>query len=176
MKKFFIVSTAMLLFVIATPQKTAAQFEIGKHYIGPSIGFAFGASTIILGANYEYGILWEEVGNIGVGGIFRYWHYSEGYASYTDIAIGAQANYHFKMKNKKFDPWAGLTLAFDFGSSSWSGPYEDDYWDSDSYGGMWLTLNGGFRYWISPKIGLNGRLAFGTLGYGGIELGVDFKL
>jgi hypothetical protein len=175
MKKSSIIITLLLSVLIFMPNQTKAQFEVNKHYLGPSIGFAFGASTVSFGANYEYGILWEEVGNIGVGGIFRYWSYSEGYWSYTDIVIGAQANYHFKLKNRKFDPWAGLVLAFDIGSSDWSGPY-DDYWTDDSYGGMWFAINAGARYWISPTIGLNGRLSFGSLGYGGIEFGVDFKL
>ena len=175
MKKTAIILFAVSLLLLIAPVKSQAQFEIGKSYLGPSIGFAFGASTISLGANYEYGILWEEVGNIGVGGIVRYWSYSSGYWSYTDILIGAQANYHFKLKNKKFDPWAGLVLAFDIGSSNWSGPY-DDYWTDTSNSGLWFAINGGARYWISPTIALNGRLAFGTLSYGSIEVGVDFKL
>ncbi len=173
MKKLFIVSAALLLIMLFTSKTALAQFEINKNYLGPTIGLAFGASTISFGANYEYGIRLEEIANIGIGGVFRYWSYSDGYWSYTDIVIGAQTNYHFKFKNKKIDPWAGIILAFDFGSSNWSGPYSNS--SNNSYGGMRISFNGGARYWISPTIALNGRFAFGTLGYGGIEIGVDFK-
>ena len=40
---------------------------------------------------------------------------------------------------------------------------------------MWLAAQGGARYWISPTLVITGRIGFGTLGYSGLDLGVDFK-
>ncbi len=172
----------LLLFVTNT---NMAQFEAGKHFAGPSIGLTFLGSTFQLGANYEYGMNVKEIGidapgTLGIGGILRYWSYSEGYYSgnwsYTSIVIGVQGNYHFKSGDGKFDPWTGLILAYHAGSVSWDGPDRESWWAEPSYGGMWLGAHVGARYWISPTMALSGRLGFGTLSYGALDIGVDFKL
>lgn len=155
-----------------------AQFEPDRHYLGPSIGLSFLGSAPQFGANYEYGMTLKDFGTIGIGGIFRYWSYSEDFLSwgwnYTDVLIGAQGNYHFKVDNSKFDPWAGLVLAYDAGSVSWDGPGGYNY-ASPSYGGMFLGLHGGARYWISPNLAISASIGYGSLSYGALDLGVDFK-
>lgn len=156
------------------PSTLHAQFEAGKSYIGPSIGFAFLGSTPDFGVSYEYGLNLKNFGTVGIGGLFRYWGYTTSYWKYQDILIGAQGNYHFVIKGSKFDPFLGLVLAYDAGSVSLRGPYS--YIVSPSYGGFWLAGQGGARYWISNKIAISGRIGFGTLGYSGLDLGVDFKL
>ena len=99
---------------------TYPQYEVGKHYAGPSIGLSFLGSTAQLGLNYEYAFVIKDFGTVGAGGIFRYWGYKESFLggswSYTNILIGGQFNYHFRMDNKKFDPWVGAVLAYDAGS------------------------------------------------------------
>ncbi len=155
-----------------------AQFTPNKNYLGPSIGLSFLGSTPQFGANYEYSMDLENFGRVGIGGIFRYWSYSEDYYdggwNYTDILIGAQGNYHFILETDKFDPWVGLTLAYDAGSVSWDGP-SGDYYSSPTYGGFFIGASAGARYWISPTIGISARVGFGSLSYGGLDLGVDFK-
>jgi len=157
---------------------TKAQFTPNNHYLGPSIGLSFLGSTPQFGANYEYGMDLENFGRVGIGGIFRYWSYSENYFqgdwSYTNILIGAQGNYHFKLESDKFDPWVGLVLAYDAGSVSWDGPGGYNY-ASPTYGGLFLGAQGGARYWFSPTIAVIARIGFGTLSYGALDLGVDFK-
>jgi hypothetical protein len=166
----------MLLF-FQCPLK--AQYTVDNHYVGPSIGLSFLGSTFQIGGNYEYALNVENFGKIGVGGIFRYWGYSDafntGKLSYTNIFIGAQGNYHFEIKgNDQLDPYAGLVLAYDGGSVSYSGPAGN--YATPSQGGVWLGFQGGIRYFINPNLAITGRVGFGTLSYGALELGVDFKL
>ena len=177
MKNTIRILTLFLTALFFTPN-THAQYEIDKHYAGPSIGLSFLGSTAQLGLNYEYAFVIEDFGTVGAGGIFRYWSYKESFFggswSYTNILIGGQFNYHFKMDNKKIDPWLGAVLAFDAGSvnTSYSGNIRRD---DPTHGGLWLGFQGGARYWITPTIALTGRVGFGTLSYGALELGVDLK-
>ena len=167
----------LLALFISTFDETSAQTELNKHYLGPSVGISFLGSTFQIGLNYEYALHQDDIGIVGIGGIFRYWGYSESYEdgkySYSDVLIGAQGNYHFRIADKRFDPFAGLVLAYDAGTVDWEG---EEPRDTPVYGGFWIGLHGGLRYWINPKVALNGRLSFGTLGYGAIEFGVDFKI
>ncbi len=155
-----------------------AQFTPNKHYLGPSIGLSFLGSAPQFGANYEYSMDVKNFGRVGIGGIIRYWSYSESFYDggwkYTDVLIGAQGNYHFKLDTDKFDPWIGLTLAYDAGSVSWDGPSGSIY-SSPTYGGFFIGANAGARYWVSPTVGVSARVGFGSLSYGGLDLGVDFK-
>lgn len=159
---------------------TNAQYDVQKHYLGPSIGLSFLGSTAQLGLNYEYAFEIKDFGIVGAGGILRYWGYKEtfhgGSWSYTNILIGGQFNYHFKLDNKKFDPWLGAVLAFDGGSVKTTYSSANVYRADPSHGGLWLGFHGGARYWLTPTIGLSGRVGFGTLSYGALELGVDWKL
>lgn len=167
----------ILLVFVFSSEKASAQFELNKHYIGPSVGFSFLGSTFQIGLNYEYAVHQDNVGIIGVGGIFRYWGYSEefpdGKYSYSDVLIGGQASYHFLVEDKKYDPYAGIVLAYDAGTVDWEGEQPHN---TPVYGGFWIGIHGGLRYWINPVLAINGRVSFGTLSYGAIEVGVDFKL
>lgn len=168
----------LFIFTAIVATNTQAQYEVGKHYAGPSIGLSFLGSTAQLGLNYEYAFVIKDFGTVGAGGIFRYWGYKEtffgGSWSYTNILIGGQFNYHFKIDNKKIDPWVGAVLAYDAGSVDLKSN-NNVFYAEPSHGGFWLGFHGGARYWISPTIALMGRVGFGTLSYGALELGVDFK-
>lgn len=174
MKNIFNSLVIILFLIILFSNKTEAQYEVNKHYLGPEIGFVFNGSTLQFGANYEYALNIQDIGNIGIGGIFRYWSFGDADWHYTDIVIGGQGNYHFRLKNKKLDIWSGLVLGYDFGSWSYDGP--DSGFLEPTYGGFILTVNGGARYWFSPTIAVTARLGFGSLSYGALEFGVDFKL
>lgn len=172
------ISIFHLLIFLFTASGLFAQFTVDRDYAGPTIGLSFLGSTAQFGLNYEHSMEIQDFGIIGIGGVFRYWGYSENFGTYgkwkySDVLIGAQGNYHFKMKNDKFDPWAGLILAYDAGSVSWDGP--DGNYASPSYGGLFLGLHGGMRYWFSPTLAAVARIGFGTLSYGALDLGVDFK-
>ena len=159
-----------------------AQFEESKSYIGPSLGLSFLGSVPQFGANYEYGMSLKQIGldgpgKIGVGGIIRYWSYSEDFSlgkwSYTNFLIGAQGNYHFQI-NDNMDPWLGLVLAYNGGSVSWDGP-ESKYLSEPTNGGLWLAGHCGMRYWFSSSLAVTARIGFGTLSYGALDVGLDFK-
>ncbi|NWF89262.1 MAG: hypothetical protein HXY50_07330 [Ignavibacteriaceae bacterium] len=171
--------TLSILFWLVLFISTAnAQYDVEKHYFGPSIGLSFLGSTAQLGLNYEYAFVIKDFGTVGAGGLFRYWGYKESFYggswSYTNILIGGQFNYHFKIDNRKFDPWAGAVLAYDAGSVDLK-DNRNHYYAEPSHGGLWLGFQGGARYWITPTLALTGRIGFGTLSYGALELGVDFK-
>lgn len=168
-------SLIVILFLLII-KNANAQYEVGKHYAGPSLGLSFLGSTAQLGLNYEYAFEIKDFGTVGAGGIFRYWGYKEGFfggnRDISNILIGGQFNYHFKIDNTKFDPWAGVVLSFV--TASVKRNYASIY-SEPSYGGFWLGFHGGTRYWLTPTIALTGRVGFGTLSYGALEVGVDWK-
>ncbi len=179
MKRSLLLTVAVLF--LAIPFVAFGQyFEAGKSYAGPSIGLSFLGSTPEFGLNYEYGMKME-FGTIGIGGLFRYWGYSDdwGYGKfkYSNILIGAQGNYHFKMDaGSKLDPYAGIILGYDASSATWTGASSYyGFTPSVSSGGLVLNAHGGCRYWISPTLAIVGSIGYGSLSYGALDIGVDFK-
>jgi len=176
-EKVFPISLSFVISLVLFASNANAQYTADNNYLGPSIGFAFLGSTPDFGVSYEYGLDFQNFGLVGIGGLLRYWGYSESYFDgqwkYSNILIGAQGNYHFVVSNNKIDPYVGLVLAYDAGSVSWSGPGGN--YSTPAYGGLWLAVQGGMRYWVSPTIAITGRIGFGTLSYSGLDFGVDFK-
>lgn len=174
MSKYFTLATVVL--ILCLPFVAQSQFQAGKSHAGPAVGLSFLGSTFQFGANYEYGMK-TDFGTVGVGGLFRYWSYGEEYLSgewkYTDILVGAQGNYHFKLENVKIDPWAGLVLAYDAGSVKWGGQFAT--FDKPTHGGLFLGAHAGARYFFSPTMALSGRFGLGTLSYGSLDIGLDWK-
>ena len=170
-----VIGVLLTIFLVSVSN---AQYTPDKNYIGPSVGLSFLGSTPQFGVNYERSMVLENFGTIGIGGIFRYWGYSNDYYfgkwKYTDILIGVQGNYHFKMESDTFDPWVGLVLAYDAGSVSWDGPGGYNY-ATPTYGGLFLGAHGGARYWVSPTIAISASIGYGSLSYGALDVGVDFK-
>jgi hypothetical protein len=178
MKRSLLITAVVLLLTIPFVGYSQPYFEAGKSYFGPSIGLSFLGSTPEFGLNYEYGMKME-FGTIGIGGLFRYWGYSEDYYfgkwKYTNILIGAQGNYHLKMDpGSKLDPWVGLILGYDASSVSYDGPSGYNY-ASPTSGGLVLNVQGGARYWFSPTIAVRASVGYGSMSYGALDLGVDFK-
>jgi hypothetical protein len=180
MKKYMLLVVALLLLSALS----TAQFTKEKNYIGPSIGLYFHGSTLIWGANYEYSLPTNVgPGILGIGGLIRYWSWSAdgGYYAgqswgwdYSDFMIGAQANYHFKVGDDKFDPFAGLTLAYDIGSVSYTGP-SDYHYVEPSWGGLFLGIDGGCRYWFNSSWAGTVRLGFGSSSFSVIDIGADYR-
>ncbi|MCB0729590.1 MAG: hypothetical protein KDC88_01045 [Ignavibacteriae bacterium] len=172
------------LFVIIFPSILFGQFAIHKHIAGPTLGFSFLDNTVQLGLNHEYGISLDELGlnetgKLGIGGVLRYWSYSENFPnvnwSYTNLLLGFQSNYHFYMANEQIDPWAGLILAYNVGSVKNEIKTIGYLVKDKSHGGIWLGLNAGVRYWFSNNTALNIRIGFGTSNYGALDIGFDYK-
>lgn len=173
-----------LFFILILPSVIFGQFETNKNHLGPSVGFSFLGSTIQFGLNHEYGISLEElgidkVGKLGIGGVFRYWDYKENFPNvewdYTDILVGIQTNYHFYMANDKVDPWAGLIIAYDFNSVNSKIKTVGYEAIEESYGGLWIGAQAGARYWFNKDMAISIRIGFGTINYGSLDLGFDYK-
>lgn len=164
---------------------TFSQYEPDKHIVGPSVGFSFLGSTTQIGINHESAVMIKELGfdkpgMLGVGLIFRYWNYSENFNyvewDYTDIMFGLQTNYHFYFSNDRIDPWIGFIFAYDFGSVDIKYPegiVEDTI--EPANGGLWIGAHAGARYWFRENMAISIRIGFGTLSYGALDLGFDYK-
>jgi len=145
----------------------------GRTYVGPSVGFSFLGSVPNLGGNVEYAL--DQ--NIGVGGLIRYWSYSQDLIlskySYSNILIAGQANYHFRLGVDKLDPYVGIILGYDIQSVTLkSGTGKEGV----SGSGFVATPYGAVRYFFRDNMAFVARFGYGTFSYGALEVGLDFRL
>ena len=156
-----------LLMALIT-DNSEAQFKKAGLFLGPNLTLA--TTPIGFGGDIEYGI----TDNFGLGGYLRYWGRSEAGWSWSVIIPQAQGAYHFMPRNE-LDPYVGARLGYAIFSTS--GTYS-----GSSGSDLFLTGVGGLRYYLSPKVSLNGSLEFrigGTDYFGtglGLVAGVDFTL
>jgi outer membrane protein W len=146
-----------------------AQYQEGKNTLGLLVGIGGGdlkgtdATPVAVEYNFynfhpkvQFGVMaaWastSEEFNYGWG---------VGKWSYTYIILAAQANYHF-MPNEKFDPFAGLSLGYNIGSSTWE-------WKTGSggspasatVGGFFWSAQAGCNYWFSPQWAAQVRVGY----------------
>jgi hypothetical protein len=174
----------LFLLILFLPFTLIGQFDLNKHVAGPSLGFSFLGSALQYGINHEYSFNMEDIGidskgKLGIGGILRYWNYSENFThvkwDYSNVLIGVQSNYHFYMANDHIDPWFGIIFAYNVGSTDTEIKIPSISIEEDSHDGFWLAANAGIRYWINENIALSIRIGFGTLSYSGLDLGFDYK-
>lgn len=176
-KSFFII---VLLFLITVSAN--GQLKERDNLLGGSLGFWARRSVPTFGINYENQITQAGIGTIGLGGVFRFYTYSESYP-YTDyrysfVSFGFQANYNFnQIGDGKFVPFVGLVLGYVSFSSSYTTVYGHTvYYASYPYSsGMWVWGQAGFRYFFSPNVAGSVRLNGGNFDFNTIELGVDFR-
>ena len=177
-KKYFL----LLLFL---PSILLGQLDINKHLLGPSVGFSFLGSTLQFGLNHEYTlglnqIGLAETGILGIGGVFRYWKYSENFRDYekkyVDILLGIQTNYHFYMSDDNIDPWFGIVVAYDFGNTDVSITNSNVNILEEDYAGFFIGVNAGLRYWVANNMALSTRIGIGTSSYAALEIGFDYKI
>ncbi len=173
-----------LLLLLIYPSILFGQLEINKHILGPSLGFSFLGSTLQYGVNHEFSIGLKQIGMaesgiIGIGGVFRYWQYSESFRDYdwdyTDVLIGLQTNYHFYISDDSIDPWFGIVIAYDFGDAdiTFINPNIGKF--DKEYGGFFIGANAGLRYWITNNMAISSRLGIGSSSYAALEFGIDYK-
>ncbi len=157
----------------ALPAAEPSGVGVGYMDIGPVLGLGG-----IAGASIQFGGRFENIfkslpdmgdGLLGleVGG--DWYSYSEGvFGSFTFIAIGVTANYHFKMENKKFDPFIGLGLG-DLIASAPSACGGLCNYNS----GIYFIGRVGARYFLSDAMAL---YADAGSGYGALHVGLTFKM
>ncbi len=175
MKKIGCMLAAVVLFLSFSPSGVLAQsVKKGNFLLSPGIGFGYlYAGGVTIGVNGEYAFTDE----ISGGGYLAYTRWDYGYqsfdANYNFIDFGARASYHFakllKLKDMKFDPYAGAQLGFVSSSYDYdgSGSYNDGY-DGGVRGGLYA----GARYFFKDNIGVYGEVGFALCP---IMIGATFK-
>ncbi len=127
-----------------------------------------GGAGIAFGARYEKIIKALPDMNDGLLGIMvgvDWYSYSVPGYSLSFIPISASANYHFKMDNKKFDPFVGAGLGYRIASASgFAGSYSS---------GIYFIGVIGMRYFLSDKMALYADAGAGS---GALHVGLSWKL
>ena len=140
------------------------------------LGGISGAS-IAIGGRFEKAI--KDLPDLG-GGVLGieagldWYHYNYtpsgiDYGGVTVIPVGVTANYHFKLENRKIDPFLGLGLG-----------YEHISWDCGVFNcsgagssGIYFVGRAGLRYYLTPKAALYFDAGAGAAT---IDVGVVVKL
>jgi hypothetical protein len=171
-----ILGTLLMLAVVGTAQEAAGQegFTVGHTDVGPTVGLGgIGSASLAIGGRLERG--WRAMPDLGDGIVglqigADYYSWSVGSSSWSYIPIGATANYHFVLENRKIDPFLGLGLGYSIVSCNF-----------DGFGGTDLCANSaiyfigraGGRYFFSDRMA-----AYADAGAGAatLNVGLMFKL
>ena len=156
----------------ARPQAVSGV-SLGYSDLGAVIGLGgIGDADIALGGRFER--VFKALPDMG-GGLLGiqvgvdWYHWSTGYsypggsgsASATVIPIGVTANYHFKMTEKKFDPFIGAGLGYEVANSDACVVYLGTRYcgGSGSYdSGIYMIVKGGLRYFMNQSTALYAEL------------------
>lgn len=120
----------LLLALTVAPRVSAAQategFGLGYTDVGPIVGLGnLGGAGLAIGGRFER--VFKALPDLGDGllGIqvgLDWWSFNYGFiggnSSISYIPIGVTANYHFKMENKKIDPFLGSGLGYQIVSAT----------------------------------------------------------
>ncbi len=160
--------------VLATSSLEAGAqggIAVGYSDVAGVVGLGgIGDASIALGGRYEKII--KPLPDMGDGllgiraGVDWYTFSVLGY-SWSYIPVSASANYHFKMENKKFDPFVGAGLGFYIVSepSGYSGPGFNS--------GLYFIGVVGMRYFLSDNMAF---YADAGAGAGSLHVGLSWKL
>ena len=169
------------LFIVSASAR--AQFETDHSYIGPHLGLGAYQSSISFGGDFEYAATKPGEagpGRIGVGATVDYWSWSGGsgnsyYWTYSWIPVNFFGAYHYPLKNRKWDLFAGLGLGYIIVNASWHRPDGGTIDESPVAYNSGLFWNGvvGARYFMSPGFAVHGRLGWGA---SVLSVGVDVGL
>jgi hypothetical protein len=167
--------------VVALPSMASAQdrtLSVGYTDIGAVIGLGnIGDAGIAIGGRFERVI--REVPSLGTGTIgiqIAADVYSYDYGFNTDysfryIPIGATANYHFNLENKKLVPFVGVGLGYTVISCS----YDDAVpgFDICPNSGLYFIGKAGARYFFQDNLALYGDVGAGAAT---LNVGLTFKI
>ncbi|MEX2154737.1 MAG: hypothetical protein WD825_15450 [Gemmatimonadaceae bacterium] len=150
-----------------------AQIPVGHTDIGPTLGLGgIGSAGIAFGGRFEkiFKPLPEHGGgNLGVQAGLDYYTWSGAGYRWAYIPIGVTANYHFKLQDKKIDPFLGLGLGLSIVSCNYSGTGVAACGNSAIY----LIGRAGARYFLNPKTALYADLGAGAAA---LNMGLMFKM
>ncbi len=174
----------LLLFILTVSLATSvSQIKYQDQLFGGTLGFWAKGSTPIFGANYEFQLPPAGMGTIGIGGMVRYWTYTEKYQNndqrdFTVFMASGQLNYNFNQLGQgKFVPFIGIVTGFQNVNAKYTSFTNTNIiaYDTEYKSGFLVWLQGGARYFFSKKIAGVARLGLGNLDFSTLELGVDYK-
>lgn len=149
----------------------SGAISVGYSDVAAVLGLGgIGEASIALGARYEKII--KPLPDMGDGllgiraGVDWYTFSVLGY-SWSYIPISGSVNYHFKMENKKFDPFVGAGLGFYIVSepSGYTGPGYNS--------GLYFVGVIGMRYFLNENMAF---YADAGAGAGALHVGLSWKL
>jgi hypothetical protein len=172
-----ILGTLLVFACMLTAQQAAGQdgFNVGHTDIGPTLGLGgIGSASMAIGGRLERG--WRTMPDLGDGIIglqigADYYSWSGAGWSYSWIPIGATANYHFVLDNRKIDPFLGAGLGYTIVNCSWEG---SGFGNACGYSSnLYFIGRAGGRYFFSDRMS-----AYADAGAGAatINIGLMFKL
>jgi len=171
------------IFLLCIIASARGQLQEHDNLIGGTLGFWAHKSSPTFGFNYENQITQAGIGTISIGGLFRYWTYTDNYSNgdsrkYAFSSFGLQSNYNFnQIGDGKFVPFLGLFVGYNNVNQTYTdvtkhGTYETDISYSS---GAWLWGQAGVRYFFSNNVAGVARLGLGNQDFYELEIGVDFK-
>ena len=150
---------------------------LGYTDIGAVLGIGgVGSASFALGGRFEK--IFKPLPDLGdgllglqVGVDWWSWDFGSGY-SVSYIPIGVTANYHFKMENKKIDPFLGAGLGYQLVNASCPGFQGTDPCGSYS-SGIYFITKAGIRYFMSESLALYADVGVGAAN---LNIGAMFKI
>ncbi|MEO8513656.1 MAG: hypothetical protein ABI543_08865 [Ignavibacteria bacterium] len=176
--------TVFLIMMFIFSFHSSSQLKEKDNLLGGSIGFWAKGEVPMFGVNFESQLTQAGIGTISLGGLFRYYSYTNNYNNgdsrkYTFTSFGAQSNYNFnQIGDGKFVPFVGLVLGYNSVNNTYTDFTKHGVYITDvTYkSGAWLWGQLGMRYFFSPNVAGSVRLGLGNNDFNTLELGVDFKL
>lgn len=174
----------ILLTLLLSTLSINAQLKEKDNLLGASLGFWAKGQTPMFGVNFESQLTQAGVGTLGLGGIFRYYTFTNTYSNgdsrkYSFSSFGAQLNYNFnQIRDGSFVPFLGLVAGYNNVNNTYTDVTKNAVYVTDvSYtSGAWIWGQLGMRYFFDPKVAGTVRLGLGNNDFNTLELGVDFKL
>ncbi|HEY5544790.1 MAG TPA: OmpW family outer membrane protein [Gemmatimonadaceae bacterium] len=178
---------AVRLMVLASIVGTSAAqaqggIALGYTDLGAVIGLGgLGGANIALGGRFER--IFKALPDMGDGLLglqvgVDWWSWDYGYfggnnTGVSYIPIGVTANYHFKMENKKFDPFLGAGLGYQIVNVNASCVIQGvDYCRSYS-SEIYVIVKGGIRYFMNSSTALYADVGAGAAT---LNVGAVFRL
>ena len=174
----------LLVSIIIICAGSFSQLKEKDNLLGGSLGFWAKGNVPMFGVNFESQLTQAGIGTVGLGGIFRYYTFTNTYGNgdsrrYSFTSIGAQLNYNFnQIGDGSFVPYFGVVAGYNYVNNTYTDVTRNAVYITDvSYSsGAWLWGQLGMRYFFSPKVAGTVRLGLGNNDFNTLELGIDFKL
>jgi hypothetical protein len=155
----------------AQPASGTEGFTAGYTDIGPVLGLgAIGDAGLAFGARFEHAI--KPLPDVGDGVLalsvsLDHYQYTTPNGDFSYTPVGATLNYHFRLDDRRWDPFVGIGLGDYFVN-------EPSTCHGCSFNsGVYVIGRLGLRYFWTPKFAIYGDVGSGA---GALHIGVMWKL